>query len=189
MSEGPAPPREPAVVWTVGHSTRSTSELLDLLREAGIEAVADVRRFAGSRRHPQFAAARLGADLEAAGISYRHLPDLGGRRPVRPDSRNTAWRNRGFRGYADHMQSTEWLASMDELLALARRRRTAVMCAEAVWWRCHRQLIADWLKARGVQVVHLLGEGRSEEHPYTKAARVVGGRLSYEGEGEEPELF
>ncbi len=166
-------------VWTIGHSTRSADEFLGLLREHGIEQVADVRRFPGSRRVPQFNEAALRGTLESAGIHYVHLPELGGRRPVRPDSRNLNWRNAAFRGYADYMETPEFRAGIDGLLELTKSGRTAIMCAEAVWWRCHRSLIADHLKSVGIRVVHIIGPGRVEEHPYTAAARLVDGRLSY----------
>jgi uncharacterized protein (DUF488 family) len=166
-------------VWTIGHSTRTAAEFLDLLKQHGIEVVADVRHFPGSRRFPQFNQARLRDSLAAAGIGYVHLAELGGRRPVRPGSRNLAWRNASFRGYADHMETPEFRAGIDRLLGLARSSRTAVMCAEAVWWRCHRSLIADHLRSIGVRVLHILGPGKAVEHPYTPAARLVDGRLTY----------
>ncbi len=131
----PASPAPGPTIWTVGHSTRTAAELIDLLAAHGIEVVADVRRFPGSRRHPQFGRERLAVALRAAGIDYRHLGDLGGRRPVRPDSPNTAWREPGFRGYADHMETPAWRAAIAALQELARGRRTAILCAEAVWWR------------------------------------------------------
>jgi uncharacterized protein (DUF488 family) len=151
------------VIFTVGHSTRPQDELIAILKEAGVELLVDVRRFPGSRRHPQFGKEALSAGLAAAGIAYRHEPDLGGRREPRPDSPNTAWRVAGFRGYADHMASAEFRAALERLVA-QQETPTAVMCAEAVPWKCHRQLIADALVARGVDVVHLLGRGRRETH-------------------------
>lgn len=168
-----------STVWTIGHSTRPLQVFLDLLAGYGIQAVADVRRFPGSRRHPQFAQDALSASLEADGITYRWLPALGGRRRPRSDSPNTAWRNASFRGYADHLGSAEFSAGLDELLELSGRRRTTLMCAEALWWRCHRALIADVLCIRGVEVVHILDGQNSVRHPYTSAARIVDGRLSY----------
>ena len=168
-----------SIVWTIGHSTRPLQVFLDLLAGYGIQAVADVRRFPGSKRHPQFAQDALSASLEADGITYRWLPALGGRRRPRSDSPNTAWRNASFRGYADHLGSAEFSAGLDELLELSGRRRTTLMCAEALWWRCHRALIADVLCIRGVEVVHILDGRNSVRHPYTSAARIVEGRLSY----------
>lgn len=169
----------PDTVWSVGHSTHSFEDFLMILRAHQVEAMADVRRLPGSRRHPHFGAEALRSALRAAGIAYLHLPELGGRRSSREDSRNTAWRNRSFRGYADHMESAEFTEGMAELCGFAAARRTAVLCAEALWWRCHRALIADWLKTAGVGVVHLDGRGRGQPHPYTSAARVRGGRLGY----------
>ncbi|WP_233264171.1 DUF488 family protein [Lysobacter panacisoli] len=182
-------------VWTVGHSTREWPDFVALLEMAGIEAVADVRRFAGSRRHPQFAATHMAQALPEAGIDYVPMPDLGGRRVPRPDSHNTAWRNASFRGYADYMESADYVEARERLEALALHKRTAVMCAEAYWAQCHRSLISDDLKSRGWQVVHLVAPGRSEEHPYTKAARIVDGVLDYsphaadDTAGTQPPLF
>jgi uncharacterized protein (DUF488 family) len=119
--------------------------------------------------------------LVAAGIRYEHLVELGGRRPVRPDSHNVVWRNPSFRGYADYMETQPFRDGVDRLLEIARAGRTAIMCSEAVWWRCHRSMIADYLKAMGVQVFHILGTKTSDEHPYTSAAQVVSGQLSYAG--------
>lgn len=167
------------IVWTIGHSTRPLQVFLDLLAAHGIQALADVRRFPGSKRHPQFAQDALSASLEADGITYRWLPALGGRRRPRPDSRNTAWRNASFRGYADHIESEEFSRGFDELLELSGGLRTTLMCAEAPWWRCHRALIADVLCIRAIEVVHILDEGTSVRHPYTSAARIVEGRLTY----------
>ena len=166
-------------LWTIGHSTRSAEELIALLRAQDIEALADVRRFPASRRHPQFNAGALQETLEVAGIVYAAFPDLGGRRPARKDSSNTAWRNESFRGYADYMETEDFRAALERLLELARAMRTAIMCAEALWWQCHRGLIADALKAQGACVLHIGGTGKVEEHPYTSAARIVDGRLSY----------
>jgi uncharacterized protein (DUF488 family) len=166
-------------IWTIGHSTRPLGDFLELLAANRIEAVADVRRHAGSRKYPQFNPDALRESLAANGVEYVPLPELGGRRRPRPDSRNTAWRNASFRGYADYMETMEFRLGIERLLALARRKRTAVMCAEAVWWRCHRALIADHLKANGFGVVHIVGANKTEVHPYTSAAHITRGRLSY----------
>lgn len=166
-------------IWTCGHSTREWGAFVDLIAQAGIEAVADVRRYPASRRHPQFAASNMAQALPEAGIAYVPMPDLGGRRRARADSPNTAWRNASFRGYADYMETDGFQQARDRLESLARERRTAVMCAEAHWTQCHRALISDDLKARGWRVIHLIAPGRSEEHPYTKAARIVDGALDY----------
>ncbi|HYG82587.1 MAG TPA: DUF488 domain-containing protein [Pyrinomonadaceae bacterium] len=166
-------------VYTVGHSTKTIAEFLVPLSGYGIGALADVRRFPASRRHPHFNRERLDASLERAGIEYLPLPAWGGRRRPTPDSRNTAWRNDSFRGYADHMDSDEFRSGVGRLLDCARAKRTAIMCSELLWWRCHRALVSDFLKARGVTVVHILGPDKSAEHPYTSAARLVDGVLSY----------
>ena len=169
----------PVRVWTVGHSTRSAEEFVAILQAHGIGAVADVRRYPASRRHPQFNAGPLAQTLAAAGIDYRAVADLGGRRSPRRDSRNTVWRHPSFRGYADYMETAPFRAAVEKLLAFAAERPTAIMCAEAVWWQCHRQMIADALKVRGVRVVHILDDRNVTEHPYTSAARIVEGRLEY----------
>jgi hypothetical protein len=145
-----------STIWTVGHSTRPLDAFLELLAPHRIEAVADVRRFPGSRRHPQYAEAALSATLAKRGIAYRWLPALGGRRRPLPDSPNVAWLNASFRGYADHIGSAVFSQGLDELLELSGRLRTTLMCAEAVWWRCHRALIADVLCVRDIEVVHIL---------------------------------
>jgi uncharacterized protein (DUF488 family) len=166
-------------VWTIGHSTREWPDFAALLSQAGIRAVADVRRYPASRRHPQFAAENMAIALPEAGIEYAPMVELGGRRRARPDSRNTAWRSESFRGYADYMETPEFQHARDRLERLAAQRRTAVMCAEAHWTQCHRALISDDLKSRGWDVIHLIAPGRIETHPYTKAARIVDGRLDY----------
>lgn len=140
-----------------------------------------MRSFPGSRRYPQFNKENLRSSLAAAGIEYLHLPELGGRRRARPDSINMAWRNESFRGYADYMETEGFQIGISELLKLAAQKRTAIMCAEALWWRCHRSLISDYLKVKGNEVIHILGDGKSESHPFTSAARVVNGELSYRG--------
>lgn len=168
-----------ATLWTVGHSTLAWDAFVAMLRDAGIRTVADVRRFPGSRRHPQFGADALAVALPAAGIDYVPFVDLGGRRRPRPDTRNTAWRNDAFRGYADYMETPEYRAARDRLARLAARAPTAAMCAEAMWWQCHRSLISDDFKAAGWEVLHLQAGGRVQAHPYTGAARIVDGRLDY----------
>ena len=174
-------------IWTIGHSTRPIDDVLALLREHDIAALADVRRFPGSRRHPQFNRDALGASLSDSRIAYEHFPELGGRRQARKDSPNTAWRSAAFRGYADYMMTSEFQAGIARLLAIALHRRTAVMCAEALWWQCHRGLVADYLKAEGHDVIHIVGANKSEPHPFTSAARLVDGKLSYAG-SVQPEL-
>lgn len=168
-----------STIWTLGHSTRSLTEFLALLAHFKIEAVADVRRFPGSRRQPQYAQEALRSALDEHDIAYHWIVALGGRRRPRPDSLNTAWRNASFRGYADYIASAEFAEGLTELLGIAAHRRTAIMCAEAVWWRCHRALIADVLCVRGIKVVHIINETHAVKHPYTSPARIVQGQLSY----------
>ena len=168
-------------IWTIGHSTRSWDDFVAVLKAHGIEAIADVRRFPGSRKHPQFGADAMARALPKAGIKYRHFPSLGGRRPARADSPNTAWRNASFRGYADYMASEEYRGAEQSLKDLAGKRRTAMLCAESVWWRCHRALISDNLKTQGYEVLHIADQAPPKEHPYTGAASVVNGKLSYGG--------
>jgi uncharacterized protein (DUF488 family) len=159
-------------VWTVGHSTRDWNAFLELLMENGIKVLVDVRRYPGSRKHPQFGQDSLRHSLSSAGIEYMHLEELGGHRKPRPDSRNTAWRNDSFRGYADYMETEEFRGGIQRLLDFAMRKPTAILCAEAVWWRCHRGLIADYLKSQDVDVWHILNKGKRELHPYTPVARL-----------------
>src|SRR6267378_8620265 len=168
-------------IWTVGHSTRSPEDFNEILLAHDIEVLVDVRSFPSSRRYPHFNKPALSRQLDSSGLLYLHLPALGGRRPPSPDSKNTAWKNSSFRAYADYMETEDFREGVEALLELAQKKRTAVMCAEALWWRCHRSLIADFLKAKGVQVIHILDARKTERHSYTSAARIVDGRLSYEG--------
>jgi uncharacterized protein (DUF488 family) len=168
-------------VWTVGHSTRSAAELNYILDAHEIGHLADVRSFPGSRRYPQFNGQQLSESLPAIGINYHHLPNLGGRRRPLSNSRNIAWKNQSFRAYADYMDTEGFLNGIRQLLELATEQRTAIMCAEALWWRCHRSLIADYLKLRSLVVIHVMDATHTQIHPYTSAARIIHGRLSYEG--------
>jgi uncharacterized protein (DUF488 family) len=167
-------------IWTIGHSSRSLDEVLALLARFDMQAIVDVRRHPGSRRQPWFAREALANSLPVHGLEYRWIPALGGRRRPRPGSPNTAWRNESFRGYADHVETEEFAAGLAEALELAARARTALMCAEVLWWRCHRALISDVLKVRGFEVVHILDEKKAVVHPYTSAATVIDGQLSYQ---------
>jgi uncharacterized protein (DUF488 family) len=189
-------------IWTIGHSTRTIDEFISLLKANEINLLADVRTWPGSKRYPHFNKDALATSLSEQGIRYEHFPELGGKRKSKPDSRNTAWRNASFRGYADYMETEQFQNGIERLLniagqgaatwAVAEKRydgseavtpcAIAIMCAEAVWWRCHRSLIADYLKARGVEVLHVLGANKVDPHPYTPAARIVNGELSYETE-------
>ena len=170
-----------ASVWTVGHSTRSGEEFGQILAAHGIQVLVDVRSFPGSRRYPQFNRAALAESLARLGIEYQHDARLGGRRTPRADSHNTALRNAGFRAYADHMETDEFRRGVEDLLELAANARVSVMCAEALWWRCHRSLISDYLKATGHSVIHIIDQSKTEDHPFTSAARIVDGELSYKG--------
>jgi uncharacterized protein (DUF488 family) len=166
-------------VWTIGHSTRTAEEFIDVLAAHEIEAVVDVRRFPGSRRLPQFGSAALEGSLRDAGVSYQWIEALGGRRRPDPASPNDAWENEAFRGYADHTVSEEFAEGLFELLLTAHGLRTAVMCAELLWWRCHRRIIADVLVALRYEVRHIRDAGAVEVHELAPPAGVVDGVLTY----------
>src|SRR5678816_2878526 len=188
-------------IWTIGHSTRAIDEFISLLEENEIKLLVDVRAWPGSKRYPQFNKDTLAESLIAHRIRYEHFPELGGKRKSKPDSRNTAWRNASFRGYADYMETEQFQKGIERLLGIAGQGAaawaapevkqdgweavtpcpTAIMCAEAVWWRCHRSLIADYLKAHGVEVVHILDVNKTESHTFTSVARFVDRELSYRG--------
>jgi uncharacterized protein (DUF488 family) len=169
----------PPAILTIGHSNRTLDELLHLVVAHGVTLLVDVRTLPGSRKNPQFNQETLPAALAESGIGYMHLPGLGGLRRRQPDSPNGGWRNASFQGYADYMQTREFEAALVELLALARRERTALMCAEALPWKCHRSLIADALVVRGVPVEHILSAGRTQRHVLRDWARVEGTRVTY----------
>jgi len=166
-------------LFTIGHSTRALDEFVGLLQANKVDLVADVRTAPGSRWVPQFAKAALAAELPLVGIDYVHLPELGGLRKAKSDSINTGWRNVSFRGYADYMQTDAFEAGLEQLLALPARHALAIMCAEAVPWRCHRSLIADALTARGVEVLEIIGRGQPRLHSMTPFARVRADRVDY----------
>src|SRR5689334_11774151 len=172
-------PGGPLGVFTIGHGDRTLDELVAALRAHAVTRLADVRSFPGSRRHPQFKREELERSLPAQGIEYRWMKDLGGRRRPRPDSPHTGWRVEGFRAYADYMDTPEFASALDDLLLFARSAPTAYMCAERLWWQCHRRLISDALVARGVDVVHILDGSRSERHKPTPFLRIADGRLLY----------
>jgi uncharacterized protein (DUF488 family) len=170
------------VICTVGHSNRPINELIGLLTNQAISLLADVRRFPGSKRQPQFGRDSLEAVLRQAGIGYRHFEALGGRRSrSREDSPNTAWRSQSFNAYADHMQTAEFQAALAELMALSTSVPTSILCAEAVPWRCHWQLIADALVAHGWEVRHILATGRVQPHCLTVFAKVFERHVTYPG--------
>ena len=171
-------------IWTIGHGTRPVEEFIGLLTQAGVQRLVDVRSFPGSRRHPQFGRDALEGELEAAGIEYVWRKDLGGFRKPRLDSPHVALRNPGFRGYADYMESAEFVEALEWLTSSSRRTPTAIMCAETVWWRCHRRMISDALLAGGWEVTHIIGPGMPTSHALHAAARVDAGRVIYDVGGQ-----
>lgn len=172
---------EPGEIFTVGHSTHPLEQFLELLQAERIAALADVRSFPGSRRWPQFNRSALGESLEHAGIEYRWIKELGGRRKEkRSDSPHIAWQHPAFRAYADYAESAEFQQGLDELRDLARQKRTAYMCSEGLWWRCHRRLISDRLLLAGWRVIHILPGGKLSSHSLPAFARVVDGKLIYD---------
>jgi uncharacterized protein (DUF488 family) len=184
-----SPAREPkpegdARVLTIGHSTRPVQTLIELLEAQGVTCLIDVRTIPRSGHNPQYNREALEKALHRAGIGYLHLAALGGLRKTRPDSPNAGWRNASFRGYADYMQTPEFEAGLSLLIRLAGRDRVAIMCAEAVPWRCHRSLIADALTVRGIPVAHILGAGRPRPHALTRFAKVRGERITYPPEAD-----
>ncbi|MGZ3885327.1 MAG: DUF488 domain-containing protein [Bacteroidia bacterium] len=166
-------------IWTIGHSTHSGQEFIGLLQECEIEVLADVRTFPGSKRFPQFNKEQLRQLLGKHHIDYRHFLQLGGRRKSTAGSVNAGLKHASFRGYADYMQSPEFTAALCELETLAHQKRLVYMCAEALWWNCHRALISDALKFKGWTVLHIMAKGKIQEHPYTSAASFENGQLSY----------
>ena len=166
-------------IWTVGHSTRSSDEFLAALAPFEIELVADVRRFPGSRRLPQFSATALEGTLTSSGLAYRWLPELGGRRRPAPESPSDGWRHPSFRGYADYIATDAFAEGLFALMMAAEGLRTAVLCSEILWWRCHRRIIADVLVSLGVPVVHIRNAQLAEPHRLAPPARIVDGRLTY----------
>lgn len=176
---------QPQRLWTVGHSTRSPEAFIALLEHYGIQAVADVRRHPGSRRLPQFMSENLETALAEHRIGYEWIEELGGRRRAPSGPSTSAWRNTSFRGYAAHLETEEFANGLQRLLHMAAEQPTAMMCAEVLWWRCHRSMVSDVLKLRGIEVLHIQDEQRLTEHPYTSPARLKDGELTYaEGAGE-----
>jgi uncharacterized protein (DUF488 family) len=167
-------------IFTIGHGVRPVEDVILDLRKAGVPRLVDVRTSPGSRRNPQFGRDALAEVLAAAGIAYEWCGKLGGFRKPRPDTRNTAIRNDSFRGYADHMETTGFRAALDDLEETSLQIPTAMMCAESVWWRCHRRMIADALFVQGWEVVHLIPGGRSQTHRLHPAARVEDHHLVYD---------
>ncbi len=172
--------KENKTIWTIGHSTRPFEEMIALLHSFRIELVIDVRSYPGSRKFPQYNKEALQVSLPEKNIQYIHSPGLGGRRKPNPDSKNISWRHLAFRGYADYMETDAFKKGIEGLEKIAVRQPTAYMCSEAVWWRCHRSMISDYLKTRGWKVMHIMAMGKAEEHPYTAPAKIINGHLSYE---------
>ena len=166
-------------IYTIGHSTRSLEEFLNTLRSFDIKILADIRRLPGSRKFPHFDQVPLKIALEETGIQYIHLADLGGRRKVKKDSKNTRWNNSSFRGYADYMESEEFENAIAILESMALTQPTTYLCSEAVWWRCHRSMVSDHLKAKGWTVWDIMAPRKAQEHPYTSPARIVDGKVYY----------
>jgi uncharacterized protein (DUF488 family) len=167
------------IIRTIGHSTHSAEEFIGMLKAFSIAHLVDIRSYPGSRRYPHFNKEALQQVLLLNTIHYTHMPELGGRRKPKADSKNTAWKNESFRGYADFMESGEFKQGIERLESIALRESTAYMCSEAVWWKCHRSLVSDCLKARGWKVLHIMNSVKEEEHPFTKPARIVGDELRY----------
>jgi len=170
------------IVWTIGHSTRTLEELIEMVHSFKIEMVVDIRSFPGSRKFPQFNKESLQITLPENDIEYIHLKKLGGRRKTNPDSKNIVWRILAFRAYADYMETDDFKEGIKELEEIALKKRTAYMCSEAVWWRCHRSMVSDYLKVHGWKVMHIMAVGKEQEHPYTAPARIENGELTYEAE-------
>ena len=170
---------EKKFIWTIGHSTRTLEELVAMLHSFEIMLVADIRSYPGSRRYPQFNKEALELSLPENHIQYLHIKELGGRRKVKTDSLNTAWRNAAFQGYADYMETEGFKKGIEVLERIAVKQRTAYMCSEAVWWRCHRSMVSDYLKVKDWTVMHIMDVGKEVEHPYTSPAKIVDGELSY----------
>jgi len=167
------------IIYTIGHSTHSLSEFLNMLQSFDIKILTDIRSMPGSRRFPQFNKEDLKISLEEAGIQYIHLADLGGRRKVKKDSKNNRWNNDSFKGYADYMETEEFENAIVKLKYLAIEQPTAYMCSEAVWWRCHRSMVSDNLKAKGWTVLHIMATGKAQEHKYTSPARIIDDNVLY----------
>lgn len=166
-------------LWTIGHSTHPIEEFISILHAYHIEMLIDVRSLPGSNKFPQFNKENLEISLPKANISYKHLLILGGRRKVSKTSKNAAWHNASFRGYADYMETDAFKEGIEELKKLAEHKKVVIMCAEVLWWRCHRSMIADELKSKGWTVIHIMSATKSEEHRYTAPAKIVDGKLTY----------
>lgn len=167
-------------VWTIGHSTHSLEDFIAMLQSFRIKLLADIRSFPGSRKFPHFNKEALQISLPQNGIKYIHIKNLGGRRKANPDSKNTGWRHIAFRAYADYMETNAFAEGIQELEKMALQQHTAFMCSEALWWRCHRSMVSDYLKWQRWKVMHIMGIEKATEHTYTSPARIINGKLNYE---------
>lgn len=174
--------QETSTIYTIGHSTHTIDDFWGMLQSFDIKILADIRSLPGSRKFPQFNKENLKISLEEIGIEYIHLADLGGRRRVNKDSKNNRWNNPSFKGYADYMETDEFKKAIVKLEYIALNKTTAYMCSEAVWWRCHRSMVSDYLKAKGWTVLHIMAAGKVQEHTYTAPARIVDGNVFYSDE-------
>ncbi|MEO6637046.1 MAG: DUF488 domain-containing protein [Ginsengibacter sp.] len=166
-------------IYTIGHSTRSLEEFIKMLNSFEVQILADIRSLPGSNRYPQFNKENLKISMPAAGIQYKHLRDLGGRRKVKKDTRNNRWRSDSFKGYADYMETPEFKIAIENLEQIALKNTTAYMCSEAVWWRCHRSMVSDYLKVEHWKVFHIIAPAKAQEHSFTEPALVVNDTLTY----------
>ena len=170
---------KPNVTYTIGHSTHTIEVFMAILQSFDIKTIVDIRRFPGSRKFPQFDQHNLKIALEAVGIQYVSMLELGGRRKPNNDSKNTIWKNESFRGYADYMETTVFATAIIKLEEIALQQTTAYMCSEALWWRCHRSMVSDYLKVKGWNILHIMGINKVQKHKYTAPARIVNGELLY----------
>lgn len=177
--------KENKTIWTIGHSTRPLEEFIVMLNAFTIKVIADIRSLPGSRKFPQFNKEALEISLPQNNIEYVHIKELGGRRKANRDSKNTGWRHIAFRSYADYMETDAFTNGIIELEKIALQKRTAYMCSEAVWWRCHRSMVSDYLKLHGWKVMHIMAPDKVTEHAYTAPARIVNGELNYEKDVDE----
>ena len=169
-------------IYTIGHSTHSIEEFLAMLQSYDIKILADIRSLPGSRKFPQFDQQNLIISMAENEIQYLHFPDLGGRRKPKKDSKNTRWNNPSFTGYADYMTTVTFLNAVAELEKIASLKNTAIMCSEAVWWRCHRSMVSDYLKAKKWKVLHIMAIGKVQEHKYSSPAIIIGEHVIYSDE-------
>lgn len=167
------------ILYTIGHSTRDIDSFIELLLQNKIAVLVDVRRFPGSRKFPHFNKERLAQSLKDNEIEYLHCDALGGRRRPKENSNNLIWRNKSFQAYADYMETEDFKNAITKMTSIAEHKTTVIMCSEAVWWRCHRALISDYLKVNGWTILHIMSKTNLQEHPYTSAAKIIDNKLTY----------